>query len=51
MINANDYLRKSDSDTLNAAIADEGEHKGGELCYTHVMHNDWSRRDATIHHL
>ena len=31
------------------AIADEQPHEGGELCYTHVMHNDWSRRDATIH--
>ena len=31
------------------AIADEQPHEGGSLCYTHVMHNDWIRRDPTIH--
>lgn len=32
------------------AIAREDSYKpGGSLCYTHVMHNDWSRRERDIH--
>ncbi|MBQ3094997.1 MAG: hypothetical protein IJC53_01000 [Clostridia bacterium] len=31
------------------AIADSTYMPGGSLCTTHVMHNDWSRREADIH--
>lgn len=31
------------------AIADEQYHPGGSFKTTHVMHNDWSRRDRNIH--
>lgn len=31
------------------AIADKKYHPGGSLCTTHVMHNDWDRRDRDIH--
>ena len=31
------------------AIADPKYHPGGSLCHTHVMHNDWSRREKDIH--
>lgn len=31
------------------AIADKTPRPGGSLKYTHVMHNDWSRRESGIH--
>ena len=31
------------------AIADQNYLPGGSFCTTHVMHNDWSRREADIH--
>lgn len=31
------------------AIAEPDYIPGGSLCYTHVMHNDWSRREKDIH--
>lgn len=31
------------------AIADKKPHPGGALRTTHVMHNDWARRDPDIH--
>lgn len=41
--------RTGDDCVALTAIADSKPHLGGELCYTHVMHNDWTRRDPTIH--
>ncbi len=45
-----DIMGQSGDDLVAlTAIADEQSHEGGSLCYTHVMHNDWTRRDPTIH--
>jgi len=45
-----DIMGQSGDDLVAlTAIADEQPHEGGSLCYTHVMHNDWTRRDPTIH--
>ena len=35
---------------LTAIVPDKENYRpGGSLCYTHVMHNDWSRRERDIH--
>ena len=41
--------RTGDDVIALTAIADQPYRPGGSLCNTHVMHNDWSRRDASIH--
>lgn len=42
--------RTGDDVVALTAIADHKSYRpGGSLCYTHVMHNDWSKREADIH--
>jgi len=41
--------RTGDDVIALTAIADEHYLPGGSLCTTHVMHNDWSRRERDIH--
>ena len=49
-INVSDITGRTGDDIVAlTAIAEESRHSGGSLCQTHVMHNDWSRRDRDIH--
>lgn len=41
--------RTGDDVIALTAIADDTYHPGGSLGTTHVMHNDWSRRERNIH--
>lgn len=41
--------RTGDDIIALTAIAEDTRYPGGSLCTTHVMHNDWSRRDRNIH--
>ncbi len=41
--------RTGDDVIALTAIAGTAYKPGGTTCNTHVMHNDWSRRDASIH--
>lgn len=41
--------RTGDDVIALTAIADPNYKPGGSLCYTHVMHNDWTKRDTDIH--
>ena len=41
--------RTGDDIVALTAIADTNYKPGGSLCSTHVMHNDWNRRDPSIH--
>lgn len=41
--------RTGDDVIALTAIAGDAYMAGGSTCNTHVMHNDWSKRDASIH--
>lgn len=41
--------RTGDDVIALTAIADKDYIPGGSLCSTHVMHNDWTKRDRNIH--
>lgn len=47
-----DITGKTGDDVIAlTAIADEKYHPGGSLNTTHVMHNDWSKRDRNIYNI
>lgn len=47
-VNINDYLKSTDSESFENAIANKEYRPGGSLCNTHVMHNDWTKREKDI---
>lgn len=49
-ITISDISGKTGDDVIAlTAIADSDYRPGGSMCSTHVMHNDWSKRDRNIH--
>lgn len=47
-----DITGKTGDDVIAlTAIADEEYHPGGSLRYTHVMHNDWTKREKDIYNI
>lgn len=43
--------RTGDDVIALTAIAEDEYRPGGSLCYTHVMHNDWSKRERDIYNI